>query len=713
MTSIDRFHHLGHSPVDPVPGSPAPDQAVRNGQVRRAVARLAATRRVTLRVRSTRRQEGGEPRVDHYLFEHEGRRELRAVMLAPPGPGPWPAVLVCAGRNATLERVTGLLPPDHPGRDVAAYLTGAGFLTLTLDHGLDGWAEPAALGGRDPGDVLDGTLRLRGGSLLGALAEDAGAALDWLRAHPDVAPGRVGLFGHSMGAAVALHAALLREEPLPLCAASHLGTYETMIGRSLAWNQYVALPSILRHADLPDLYAALAPAPLQIQYGTADGRLDPGDAKTAGERIAGAHETAEILPLPMGHGTGLAEAADFFTRSLAPARSPDSAHSPAGPAAGTPGAFVAGTPDVPAAKVGFDVRARLDILDLVDDALASGALTLGARGARLEALASREIGRGTAAVSSGSSALEIALRIVGVEGRTVLVPANTFFATAASAVRAGARVGFVDLEPDGLGMDPAGLRAALAAHEDVAAVVPVHIAGVVAPSLAEVLAECDRQGVAVVEDAAHALGSSLHGRQAGTFGRLAAFSLYPTKIITSGEGGLLSADGADLKRVTHLRDHGKRSFEENLHDDLGSNWRMSELHAAVGLTHLARLAEVLAERTALAARYDESLAGVPSLTRPAVPEGCASNHYKYLALLPEGVDRAALKQRLRAEGVRLAGEVYDVPLHRQPYFARRFGDLSFPRAEAFASRHICLPLFPGMTDAQQERVVRALRDALS
>ena len=333
MTSIDRFHHLGHSPVDPVPGSPAPDRAVRNGQVRRAVARLAATRRVTLRVRSTRRQEGGEPRVEHYLFEHEGRRELRAVLLAPPGPGPWPAVLVCAGRNATLERVTGLLPPDHPGRDVAAHLTRAGFLTLTLDHGLDRWAEPATLGGRDPGDVLDGTLRLRGGSLLGAMAEDAGAALDWLRAHPDVASGRVGLFGHSMGAAVALHAALLREEPLPLCAASHLGTYETMIGRSLAWNQYVALPSILRHADLPDLYAALAPAPLQIQYGTADGRLDPGDAKAAGERIVGAHDTAEILALPMGHGTGLAEAADFFTRSLAE----PTTNTPDVSAAGTPG----------------------------------------------------------------------------------------------------------------------------------------------------------------------------------------------------------------------------------------------------------------------------------------------------------------------------------------------------------------------------------------
>jgi len=690
LTPIERFTHLGRSPVR------APDQTIRNAQVRGAVVRLAAVQERTLRVRSTYGADRQGARVDHYVFEHDGRGELRAVMLTPAGPPPWPGVLVCPGRNATLERVTGLIPPDHPGRDVAAHLTRAGFLTLTLDHGLDLWAAPAALGGRDAGDVLDGTLRLHGGSLLAALAEDALAALDWLRARPDVAA--TGLFGHSMGAAVALHTALLADEPIPLCAASHLGTYQTMIGKLLAWNQYTALPSILRHADLPELYTALSPAPLQIQYGNADARLDHDDAAQAGERIATSYEPgrAEVLDLPMGHSTGLAEAADFFTRTLAK------------PAAGDDEPFV------PAARVSFGVRARLDVLDLVDDALASGSLTLGPCGARLEDLAGHELGRGTAAVSSGSSALEIALRIVGVEGRTVLVPANTFFATAASAVRAGALVDFVDMEPDGLGLDPEGLRAALDAHEDVAAVVPVHLAGVLPDSLPEVLAVCAERGVAVVEDAAHALGSSLDGRQAGTFGRLAAFSLYPTKVITSGEGGLLTAaDPADLERVRRLRDHGKLSFEENLHEDLGSNWRMSELHAAVGLTHLARLAEVLAERRRLAAWYDENLARVPALTHHEISPDCATNHYKYLALLPDGVDRAALKRRLRTGGVRLAGEVYDVPLHRQPYFAPRFGDRSYPRAEAFTARHICLPIFPGMTTAQQERVVQALRDALS
>lgn len=672
-----------HAPTDP---------ASRAESVRAAVARLVGPHPQPFAVLSSEREHRAGLRCDRHVLA-SGRR---AVVLAPGGePGPWPAVLVVPGRNATLERVTGLEPPDHPDRDVAVQLARAGVLTLTVDH-----RDAGATGGAD--DALDAVRRLHGSSLLGESVQDALAAFAWLEDHPDVVPGRTGLFGHSFGAAVALHTglitALLTGSAVPTCTASHLGGYREMLGRPTAWSAAVALPGILRHADLPDLYAALAPAPLQIQYGKADPRIatDATDAAArieAGYRAAGAGEHVEVLDLPMGHGTGIAEAIGFFHGALAAPR-------PAAP--------------VPAARIGFDVADRLEILDLVDEALASGRLTLGRHGARLEELAARRLTRPAAAVSSGSAALEIALRIVGVRGRTVLVPTNTFFATAAGAVRAGARVDLVDMELDGLGLDPEALRAALDAHDDVAAVVAVHIAGVVSPHLPEVRAECARRGVALVEDAAHAIGASLGGRPAGTFGRLATFSFYPTKVITSGEGGLVAADGADLDRVRNLRDHGKRSFHENLHTDLGSNWRMSELHAAVGLTHLARLEEVLAERSRLAAWYDEHLADVPRLTRYAVPPGAASNHYKYLAHLPDDVDRADLKRRLRARGVSMAGEVYDVPLHRQPYFADAFaGRRTFPQADRFAAHHVCLPLFPGMTTGQQERVLRELREELS
>jgi perosamine synthetase len=667
------------------------DAAGRAASVRAAVARLVVARPQPLEVLSSERDHRAGLRCDRHVFA-SGRR---AVVLAPGGePGPWPAVLVVPGRNATLERVTGLEPPDHPDRDVAVQLARAGLLTLTVDH-----RDGGAAGASD--EALDAVHRLCGSSLLAASVQEALAAFAWLEEHPDVVPRRTGLFGHSSGAAVALHTALLIGSAVPTCTASHLGGYREMLARPAAWSAAVALPGILRHADLPDLYAALAPAPLQVQYGKADPRIsaEAGEAGArieAGYRAAGAAEHVEVLQLPMGHGTGIAEATEFFRHALAAPR----------PA-----------PPVPAARTGFDVVDRLEVLDLVDEALASGRLTLGPHGARLEELAAHHLTRPAAAVSSGSAALEIALRIVGVQDRTVLVPTTTFFATAAGAVRAGARVDVVDMELEGLGLDPEALRAVLDDHDDVAAVVAVHIAGVVSPHLAEVRAECARRGVALVEDAAHAIGASLDGQPAGTFGRLATFSFYPTKVITSGEGGLVAADGADLDRVRNLRDHGKRSFHENLHTDLGSNWRMSELHAAVGLTHMARLHDVLAERSRLAAWYDEHLADVPRLVRHAVPAGVVSNHYKYVADLADDVDRADLKRRLRERGVAMSGEVYDVPLHRQPYFADAFGGSgarrTYPRAEWFAAHHVCLPLFPGMTAEQQERVVRELREALS
>lgn len=685
--------------IEALLGGPGPAD-VPAAALRATVDRLAAVRRATLEV-SERGSGllGGGVRWTRLRARHPGRPDIDAVLLTPDRPGPLPAVLVSAGRNARLEHVVGLEPPDHPDRNVAERLAAAGLLTLTLSSGID-----------DPESDMDGSRRLTaladvlglwGGSLLAALVEDALAALALLRTLPSVDPDRIGLFGHSLGAAVALHAALLTDEPLPVCAASHLGSYPVLYGRLGTGTTGGYLPGVLRYADLPQLFAALAPAPLQLQYGTADPFLDAADAAAAGERIGKAYAAAgvagkvEVRGSGMGHGTEGAAAVEFFTRALAAPLDPPRVA-------------------VPAARVEFDAAARTEILDRVDRSLASGALTLGPHGAALEELARPWTGRPTAAVSSGSAALEIALRIVGVEGRTVLVPANTFFATAASTIRAGAAVDLVDTEPVGLGMDPAALRAALDAHPDTAAVVPVHIAGLLSPALPELLALCAERGVAVVEDAAHAIGATLDGVPAGSFGRLAAFSLYPTKVVTSGEGGLLSAaDPADLDQVLRYRDQGKTAFDSNVHGLLGSNWRMSELHAATGIAHLERLAGFLERRRELARWYDEHLAGLPGLRPHPEPAGVTGNVYKYVALLDDGVDRAALKRRLaERHGVRLAGEVYDTPLHRQPYLAARFAGRCFPVAERFADRHVCLPVFPSMTAAQRTAVLRALRTEL-
>ncbi|WP_117211478.1 DegT/DnrJ/EryC1/StrS family aminotransferase [Allorhizocola rhizosphaerae] len=370
---------------------------------------------------------------------------------------------------------------------------------------------------------------------------------------------------------------------------------------------------------------------------------------------------------------------------------------------------------VPPLKVHFDLAARVEVSDNVDQILASGMLTQGALVSRFEEVAARRTGAETVAVSSGTAALDIAYQLLDVRDRTVLVPVNTFFATAASVDRMGGKVEFVDLELDGFGMDPKALRAALDRFDDVAAVVVVHIGGIIAPSLREVLAECAARRIPVVEDAAHALGAKLDGKLAGTFGQLATYSLHPAKVATSGEGGLLTAqDPAQLDAARKLRDHGKISISQNVHDRLGNNWRLSEVHAAVGLAHVSRLDELLAMRRSLAVWYDEHIDEVPRVKRFTLPTGVESNYYKYIAFLDESVDRADLKARLRQNhGVSLAGEVYDVLLSEQPYYAPRFAGRTFEQAQWFAKHHICLPAFPSMTTAQQRHVLNALTAELS
>ncbi|MFH8565900.1 DegT/DnrJ/EryC1/StrS family aminotransferase [Streptomyces sp. NPDC017988] len=675
-------------------------------RLRAVVERLARVEPTPLAVTETRAFVRDGLHRERLVLDSPVRGCFHGTLVAPRGVARGPAVLVLGGRNARLDQLTGDVPPDHPDRNVAEQLARAGFVTLSFDHGIGGGLDEERRAGRDEGTLLAHAFALTGRSLLGALVGDALGALGVLAAHPLADPDRLGLFGHSLGAAVALHTALLApRQGLPLCAASHLGSYRALYERLLTGHEGAALPGILEYADLADLYSALAPAPLQLQYGTADSYLEPADARAAADTVraayAAAGASAEIHELPMGHGTHVGHAADFFTRAL----------SGAGNTAGN---------DVPAQRVRFEVSERRAVLDRVDAALASGVLTQGPQVARFEELSRAWTGTRTVAVASGSAALEIALRIVGVAGRTVLVPVNTFFATAASAVRAGAAVRFVDIELDGLGMDPEALRAALDRYPDTAAVLPVHIGGIVSPALDAALVYCQERGVPVVEDAAHAFGATLDGRPAGGFGRFGAFSFFPTKVAVSGEGGLLSAAlPDDLEQVRRWRDHGKSAQGSTLHDRPGGNWRLSELHAAVGTVDLERFAHTLAVRRELAARYDALLADVPGIRPHAVPGGSESNFYKYLAYPdPDGpLDRALLKKRLRERhGVSLAGEVYDHLLCDHPYFVtenQRMGeDGPFERARWFARHHVALPLYPSLTEAEQIRVVAALRDEL-
>ena len=363
---------------------------------------------------------------------------------------------------------------------------------------------------------------------------------------------------------------------------------------------------------------------------------------------------------------------------------------------------------VPAARIVFDAEDRSAVAAAVAESLATGALTLGPHTERFEtAFAAAHRAQHAVAVATGTAALEIALRVAGVANHDVVVPANTFYATAAAVVHAGARPVFADVDAATFALTAASVEAALT--PSTKAVVLVHIGGLITPQVAAIKALCDRRGITLVEDAAHAHGCSLDGRMAGTFGLAGAFSFYPTKVTTAGEGGMILTDSAEVREEARIyRDQGKGDFSANHHVRDGASWRLSELNAAAGAVHVQRLAEFVAHRRTVAARYLDALAGVGALTPLAEPPGCVSNYYKFIVLLPEGADRSRFKSEVADRfDVRLSGEVYDLPLHKQPVL-KKYANGSLPVAEDVCARHVCLPVHSDMRDDEVDQVLTAV-----
>jgi dTDP-4-amino-4,6-dideoxygalactose transaminase len=367
---------------------------------------------------------------------------------------------------------------------------------------------------------------------------------------------------------------------------------------------------------------------------------------------------------------------------------------------------------IPPAKVYFPEEDRKVILQQIDEALISGQLTLGKHVKAFEECFARKVGATHAvAVNSGTSALEIPLRAFDVCGKTVLVPTNTFFATPAAVIHAGGQPRFVDTDPATLAVSLDEIKRRIT--EDTKGVIVVHIAGVVTPEMPAIQDFCWERSLFLLEDAAHAHGSSLDGRSAGTFGDAASFSFYPTKVMTGAEGGMIVTNNQSVyEEALIYRDQGKADFLTNAHTRLGYNWRMSEPHAIIGHSQLNRLEEFIAARNRIAQVYDHGLKGMPGVAALSLPQGCRSNYYKYIALLDTGIDRTTLKKLMRAEyGVGLSGEVYEAPCHLQPVFAE-YRDGDFPTAEDVCRRHVCLPVYATMTDEDARYVLASLAAAL-
>lgn len=363
---------------------------------------------------------------------------------------------------------------------------------------------------------------------------------------------------------------------------------------------------------------------------------------------------------------------------------------------------------VPAASIVFSDEDIKEALSLIESSLRSGQLTLGKHGQALEEAFAARCGRRFAvAVSSGTSAIEIVLRTLDVEGREVIVPDNTFFATASAVVHAGGIPVLADADLETLAISVDDVLARIT--DKTAGVIIVHIGGIVSPELPRLEAECKKRGIFLMCDAAHAHGATLRGKDASDWGVASTYSFYPTKVMTSGEGGMIVTDDESIAEEARIyRDQGKAGFTSNFHTRLGANWRMSEVHAAIGIVQLKRLDEFIARRREIAAAYTDTAQHLGVLSLPKAQLVDQSNFYKFVAYLPDGVDRKELKQAMRERfEVGLSGEVYELPLHAQPIF-EQFTKGTYPGADQVCARQICPPVSARMTPEDARYVVESI-----
>jgi dTDP-4-amino-4,6-dideoxygalactose transaminase len=311
-------------------------------------------------------------------------------------------------------------------------------------------------------------------------------------------------------------------------------------------------------------------------------------------------------------------------------------------------------------------------------------------------------------VASGTDAIELMIRAVGIgTGDEVVTSAHTFVASVLGIERAGAKPVLVDCEPATYGIDPA--RALAAVGPRTKAVLGVHMYGHPAP-LRELRGECDRRGILLLEDAAQAHGATLDGVCVGGLGAAAAFSFYPGKNLGAyGDGGAVTtADAGVAARLEAMRNYG--SPKKYHHPSWGTNSRLDELQAAILAVKLQRLDGWNAARARAAERYSAMLADLPVIQPPRVATGATHAWHLYVVRVPR---RDHVLEMLRESGIEVAVH-YPTPIHLHGAFAHLgLGIGAFPEAERAATEILSLPLFPEITEAQQARVVAALRMAVS
>jgi perosamine synthetase len=342
----------------------------------------------------------------------------------------------------------------------------------------------------------------------------------------------------------------------------------------------------------------------------------------------------------------------------------------------------------------------LEIQSKTGEILHSGNLILGQHTKDFENQFAEYIGTKYAvALNTCTSALEILFVSKGIVGKKVAVQTNTNFATVAAIIRAGGIPVFMDMDPNYFVPNLEILKYTIDKHDDIVGVAWVHIGGIIHPEFSAVVEYCRLNGIFLIEDCAHAHGSQVDGVKAGNFADGGAFSFFPTKVMTTMEGGMLttnSTEEAELARS--IRNQGKRGGDfGGLHTDLGNSWRMNEISAYMGLIQLSKLDDMVMRRQA-------AVDGLLPLLNLRGIDYCSTSHmdqcaqYKFIIKYKNNESVEAMKDLFKMDEIILGGGVYEVPCHLQPVFQSiKFDRNDLRNSEKFCPKHICPPITSGTT----------------
>jgi perosamine synthetase len=361
----------------------------------------------------------------------------------------------------------------------------------------------------------------------------------------------------------------------------------------------------------------------------------------------------------------------------------------------------------------FDDQSIASILTEIEKTLKSGILTDGPCVHEFEQqFADYVRTKHAIAVSSGTAALEILLRLLGIENKEVIVPTNTFVATPTSVLFSGGKPVFTDMKAETLCIDID--EVAKKTTSKTAGIIVVHVAGLICPEIVELRKFCRENKLFLIEDAAHAHGAKIDEQMAGGLGDGGAFSFYPTKVMTTGQGGMITTNDASIASMAFsMRNHGLDS--ERIMTMIGDNWCMSETTAVIGKYQLAKLEEFVLKRNKIANYYSEQLKKKENIIMIKTPDNIRHSYYKYPIRLTDNVDRDKVAFGMKNQFGIDTGSVYYPPCHLHPWYRKNFGtkEGDFPVSETVTKQILCLPIHVGISQETAQYVLDSLDACIS